>query len=160
MSRWLNTILLLCCWPAWAQVISVAPQYEQRYERILEELRCLVCQNQTVAESASDLANDLRLEVKAMLESGSSDQQILDFMSDRYGDFVLYKPPLKARTLLLWFGPFGLLMGGLLMAFFIVRKRAQETSCRQLNQRDKARLQKLLDDNDRHSDKNRRGETP
>ena len=156
MNRWLNMILLLwCCCPAQAQVINVAPQYEQRYEKILEELRCLVCQNQTVAESSSDLANDLRLEVKAMLEAGSSDQQIMDFMSDRYGDFVLYRPPLKARTLLLWLSPFGLLTGGLLMAFFIVRKRAQETPGGQLNQHDKERLQNLL--NDGHGGKNQSG---
>lgn len=157
MNRCLKMILLLwwCC-SAQAQVISVAPQYQQRYENILEELRCLVCQNQTVAESSSDLANDLRLEVKAMLEAGSSDQQIMDFMSDRYGDFVLYRPPLKARTLLLWLSPFGLLAGGLLMAFLIVRKRARATPGGPLDRRDKERLQHLL--NDRHGGKHQPGE--
>ena len=131
-----------------AEIISVAPEYEERYEEILEELRCLVCQNQTVAESASDLANDLRVEVKEMLERGSSDQEILDFMSDRYGDFVLYRPPVKSHTLLLWIGPFLFLVGGVIIVIAMVRKRSKSISADTLNEQDKQRLQNLLHTDD------------
>ena len=127
-----------------AEMITVAPEYEERYEDILEELRCLVCQNQTVAESASDLANDLRVEVKEMLENGSSDQEILDFMSDRYGDFVLYRPPIKTHTLLLWLGPFLFLIGGIVIAIGMIRKRSKSIPADTLNEEDKERLQSLL----------------
>ena len=129
-------------------MITVAPEYEERYEDILEELRCLVCQNQTVAESASDLANDLRVEVKEMLENGSSDQEILDFMSDRYGDFVLYRPPIKTHTLLLWLGPFLFLIGGIVIAIGMIRKRSKSIPADTLNEEDKERLQSLLHTDD------------
>jgi len=95
-----------------AEPITVAPQYEQRYSSILGELRCLVCQNQTIAESNADLAIDLRVEVKNMLEKGATDSEIIDFMANRYGDFILYRPQLKPRTYPLWFGPFLLLACG------------------------------------------------
>ena len=131
-----------------AEVITVAPEYESRYHDILEELRCLVCQNQTLADSGSELATDLRVEVKQMLEQGSTDQEILKFMSDRYGDFVLYKPPVKPRTLLLWFGPFLLLAGGIIAALSIVRKRAITESFDELGESEKQRIQKILDKDD------------
>ncbi|MEM9103970.1 MAG: cytochrome c-type biogenesis protein, partial [Pseudomonadota bacterium] len=111
--------------PLLANVITVAPEYEDRYQHILGKLRCLVCQNQSIADSPSDLAVDFRIEVKDMLENGSSDQEILDFMSDRYGDFVLYDPPVKPHTWLLWAGPFLFLIGGVIAAIGIVRKRAE-----------------------------------
>lgn len=129
-----------------AGFITVAPEYEERYEKLLSELRCLVCQNQTVAESPAGLADDFRLEVKDMLERGASDQEILDFMSDRYGDFVLYNPPVKARTYLLWVGPFVLLIGGVLIAIFLVRQRATTATNNELSDQDKQRLQALLDE--------------
>ncbi len=128
-----------------AEIISVAPEYQQRYEHILSELRCLVCQNQTVAESSSDLANDLRLEVKEMLERGVTDQEILKFMSDRYGDFVLYNPPVKPRTYLLWVGPFVLLFGGIVFALMLVKRRSEKISDRTLNDDEKQRLKNILD---------------
>lgn len=149
MNKWLHTVLLIfCCASVSAEVISVAPEHEERFESILEELRCLVCQNQTVAESSSDLANDLRIEVKEMLEKGASDQEILDFMSDRYGDFVLYKPPVKPRTLLLWLGPFVLLVGGVLIVILMIKKRSQESSPKPLDENDRERLKRLLDEDD------------
>jgi len=89
------------------------PELDQRMVRLTEELRCLVCQNQTIAESHADLAMDLKKEVHDKLEQGLSDQEIIDFMVQRYGDFVLYRPPVKGITWLLWFGPFGLLIGAL-----------------------------------------------
>ena len=83
-----------------AEPITVAPEYEDRYQSLLNELRCLVCQNQTIAESDADLAKDLRTEVKKMLEEGATDSEIIEFMANRYGDFVLYKPVVKPKTYL------------------------------------------------------------
>ncbi|MEM8843781.1 MAG: cytochrome c-type biogenesis protein, partial [Pseudomonadota bacterium] len=118
-------LFIVISYPLSADVITVAPEYEDRYQDILAKLRCLVCQNQSIADSPSDLAVDFRIEVKDMLENGSSDQEILDFMSDRYGDFVLYDPPVKPHTWLLWAGPFLFLIGGVIAAIGIVRKRAE-----------------------------------
>lgn len=148
MKKILFLFIALCA-PLGANVITVAPEYEQRYQHILEQLRCLVCQNQTVADSPSDLAVDFRIGVKEMLEQGKSDQEILDFMSDRYGDFVLYDPPVKPHTWLLWAGPFLILIGGVVAAIGIVRKRATEVQNDPLNEQDKQRLHDLLD-NDNH----------
>ena len=113
-------------------------------------LLCLAgCQNQTLADSSSELANDLRIEVKEMLEQGKSNQEILDFMSARYGDFVLYKPPVKPHTWLLWVGPFLFLIGGIVAVIGMVRKRADEIPNDPLNEQDKKRLHDLLEnDND------------
>jgi len=96
---------------------------ERRYRDLIEELRCLVCQNQNLADSNADLARDLRDEVHAMLRAGRSDQEILAFMVDRYGDFVLYRPPLKPATALLWFGPFVLAAAALAWLVVQVRRR-------------------------------------
>lgn len=142
-------LLVLNAYIVCAEVISVSPEHEQRFESILSELRCLVCQNQTIAESSSDLANDLRVEVKEMIEGGSTDQEILDFMSDRYGDFVLYNPPVKPRTLLLWVGPFFLMIMGVSIAIMLVRKRSQNVTSSTLTEDDKKRLHDLLDNNDK-----------
>ncbi len=90
-------------------------QVEIRLKALSEELRCLVCQNQTLSDSSADLAVDLRNQVKAMIEQGQSDDQIRRYMVDRYGDFVLFKPPVQANTWLLWFGPFVLLLFGALI---------------------------------------------
>jgi cytochrome c-type biogenesis protein CcmH len=131
-----------------AQVVTVSPEYEERYEHLLSELRCLVCQNQTVAESPADLSNDLRIEVKEMLERGATDQEVLDFMSDRYGDFVLYNPPVKPRTYLLWVGPFVLLIGAVMYALLLVNKRSKTVVDKDLNDSEKQRLKNLLDKED------------
>jgi cytochrome c-type biogenesis protein CcmH len=98
---------------------------EARVHSITAELRCLVCQNQTVADSTSDLANDLRREVRKQLASGASDQAVLDFMTQRYGDFVLYRPPMKGSTALLWAGPGVMLVGGLSALAFVLRRRSR-----------------------------------
>ena len=126
-----------------AQLITVEPQYQQRYHAILEELRCLVCQNQTLADSSSELATDLRVQVKTMLEDGASDQEILDFMSARYGDFVLYNPPVKSHTLFLWLGPFILLFIGLTATLVVVNKRSK--SEQSISDEDQKRIRELLD---------------
>lgn len=90
-----------------------AAALDRRVQHVTEELRCLVCQNQTIADSHAELAVMLKKQVRTMLEQGKSDQEAIDFMVQRYGDFVLYRPPVKRATWLLWFGPFLLLAGGL-----------------------------------------------
>jgi cytochrome c-type biogenesis protein CcmH len=96
-----------------AKPVAADPVLEQRVHALTEELRCLVCQNQTIADSHADLAIDLKNQVREKLKQGMSDKDIIDYMVQRYGDFVLYRPPVKSTTWLLWFGPFLLLIGGL-----------------------------------------------
>src|ERR1041384_4445209 len=88
------------------------PQIAARMKNLSEQLRCLVCQNETLADSRADLAEDLRKQIREQMKAGKSDKEIIAFLTDRYGDFVLYKPPVKTTTYLLWFGPFALLIGG------------------------------------------------
>jgi cytochrome c-type biogenesis protein CcmH len=102
---------------------SSDPAIEARMQHIANELRCLVCQNQTIADSNADLAADLREQVRGLLRSGQSDEQIIKYMTDRYGDFVLYRPPVKATTWLLWFGPGVLVLGGLAALLLVLRRR-------------------------------------
>ena len=99
------------------------PVLEERMLAITRELRCLVCQNQTIADSTSDLAQDLRAQVRELLRRGDSDAQIRTYMTDRYGDFVLYRPPLKPTTLALWFGPLALLAVGFGVLVIVLRRR-------------------------------------
>ena len=106
-----------------AENLAANPALEARVMMIATELRCLVCQNQTIADSHADLAIDLRNQIRAMIERGQSDDQIRNYMTERYGDFVLYKPPFKPTTLLLWVGPPLLLAGALAGLFFALRRR-------------------------------------
>lgn len=99
------------------------PVLEKRVTGLSELLRCLVCQNQTIADSHAELAIDLKNQIREKMKAGESDKQIVDFMVARYGDFVLYKPPVKATTVILWAGPFVLLLAGLGLLFAKVRKR-------------------------------------
>jgi cytochrome c-type biogenesis protein CcmH len=101
------------------------PALEARMVRITGELRCLVCQNQTIADSHADLAVDLRNQVREQLRAGRTDAQIVDYMTARYGDFVLYRPPFKATTVLLWLGPALMLGGGLAVLALVLRRRAR-----------------------------------
>jgi len=100
-------------------------QQEERFNHLTRELRCLVCQNQNLADSDAQLAHDLRSEVHEMLLAGKSDDEIKQFMVDRYGDFVLYRPPVQENTFLLWVAPIALLLGGALVLFTIIRKRTR-----------------------------------
>lgn len=93
--------------------VAENPELEKHVQAISEELRCLVCQNQTIADSHADLAIDLKNQVRDMLAQGKSNKEVTDYMVQRYGDFVLYRPPVKTTTWLLWFGPFLLLLGGI-----------------------------------------------
>ena len=106
------------------------PVLEARVLRISAELRCLVCQNQTIADSHADLAQDLRRQVREMLVRGDSDQQVIDYMTARYGDFVLYRPPFKATTALLWIGPLLLLLGGITTLVLVLRRRSRMSADR------------------------------
>ena len=118
----------------------------ERYKTLIAELRCLVCQNQNIADSDADLASDLRREVHRMIVEGKSDEAIIDFMVTRYGDFVLYRPPLKAKTVLLWGAPFVLGIGGVVLLLLQLRRRhADSTSAAPLDAEERARLQSLLD---------------
>jgi cytochrome c-type biogenesis protein CcmH len=105
--------------------VATDPVLEARLIRITAELRCLVCQNQTIADSHSGLAEDLRREVREQLKKGASDEQVVQFMTDRYGDFVRYRPPFKAATALLWIGPAALLVIGLGGLAIVLRRRAK-----------------------------------
>ncbi len=108
-----------------ARPTAADPALEARMLAIAGELRCLVCQNQTIADSHADLAVDLRQEVREMLQKGETPEQIRKYMTDRYGDFVLYRPPLKASTAALWLGPAVLLAVALLALVLVIRKRAR-----------------------------------
>ena len=101
------------------------PALQARYEKLIRELRCLQCQNQSIADSNAWLATDLRTQVRDMLLAGQSDQEIYDYMTARYGDFVLYRPPLNQKTWLLWFSPALLLLVGLLVLIRVVIKRSR-----------------------------------
>ncbi len=110
-------------WSMTPHAEALTAAQEARYRTLIHELRCLVCQNQTIADSNADLATDLREQVHQRIAAGQSDDQIRRYVTDRYGDFVLYKPPMSARTVLLWVGPFVLLLGALLFAVRFVRRR-------------------------------------
>ena len=99
------------------------PKQQESYETLTKELRCLVCQNQTIADSNAELAGDLRRQVYEMLQQGKSEQEIIRFMTDRYGDFVLYKPPFEGKTSILWIAPVAFLLMGLITVFFVIRRK-------------------------------------
>ena len=118
---------------------------EQHFKDLIEELRCLVCQNQSLADSDAELAHDLRAEVYGMIQEGKTDAEIVEFLVDRYGDFVLYNPPIKPSTYLLWFGPFVLLAIAALLLLRSIR-RQQKTSSNEISTEERARLDALLGD--------------
>ncbi|HSA60768.1 MAG TPA: cytochrome c-type biogenesis protein [Nitrospiraceae bacterium] len=126
--RWLALIVLLTPglgWAGEAKLLAGDPAAEARLKHLAVELRCLVCQNQTLADSNAPLAEDLRREVREMIAKNMSDEEIIDFLVQRYGDFVLYRPPWKATTTLLWVGPFLLLGAGAAALVVALRRRAQ-----------------------------------
>jgi len=123
-----------------------SPEQERRYQVLIDELRCLVCQNQNLADSNADLAQDLRNRTYKMIRQGRSDDEILDYMVARYGDFVLYKPPVKAATLLLWYGPIVILLAALFM-FWRSSRRKSDVSLAALSDSQRRKVkQQLLDD--------------
>jgi len=118
---------------------------KQHFKDLIGQLRCLVCQNETLADSDADLAHDLRAEVYEMMTSGKSDQEVIDFLVNRYGDFVLYKPPVKPSTYLIWYGPFVLLViAALLLLRAVGRQRQVQEPA--ISAEDSKRLERLLGD--------------
>ncbi len=118
---------------------------EKRMVVISEELRCLVCQNESLAASRADLAQDLRREIREQIAQGKSDKEILDFMTGRYGDFVRYRPPLKGTTFLLWFGPFVLLVVGVLALVLVLRRRGKRVVEASLSAEEQRKVDALLE---------------
>jgi cytochrome c-type biogenesis protein CcmH len=152
MKRWITAALLTLGLATVAHAAIDAYEFRDdaeraRYAELTKELRCPKCQNQDIADSNAPIAADLRKEIFRMLGEGQSNQQIIDFMVDRYGDFVRYKPALNSSTWLLWFGPAGLLIGGLLViGVIVVRRRGQGRNMSDaLSDEERQRLAHLLD---------------
>ena len=142
----LSAMLSLGC-PAWAGEAKPAaedPVLEARVNALADELRCLVCQNQTLADSNAPLAVDLRNQIRERLRQGASERDIIGFMVDRYGDFVLYRPPFKATTLLLWAGPMLLVIAGLAALYYRLARRRREVGKPVLSGAERARAAALL----------------
>lgn len=148
MKKWLLLVVcygwLACGWAGEARPIADDPVLEQRMTGLAEKLRCLVCQNESLAGSRAGLAEDLRREIRARMREGLSDDEVIEFLVNRYGDFVLYDPPVKGKTFLLWFGPFLLLLaaGGALLN--VLRQRRQQPAPGVLSEADRARARALL----------------
>ena len=129
-----------------APTVAADPLLERRAMALAEELRCLVCQNQTIPDSHAELAVDLKNQIREKLKAGMSEAQIIDYMVARYGDFVLYRPPVKATTLPLWIGPFALLFAALAGLYYYIVRRRRSTPAQPLSEAEQARVRALLDD--------------
>jgi len=123
LRRWLACLVVACPLLGQGAPSSADAALELRVQHVAEQLRCLVCQNQTIADSHAQLALDLKKEARTQLARGRSEQDVVEFMVQRYGDFVLYRPPFKAVTWLLWLGPFALLAAALMALFYQLRQR-------------------------------------
>ena len=147
MRRMTALLLMLLALPAYANDAAPAapdPGLEQRVMRLTTELRCLVCQNQSLADSHADLAIDLKNQVRSQMQAGKSDAEIREYMVARYGDFVLYRPPLKPTTALLWAGPFLLLAGGGLALGLYLRRRREHLTEGELTPEQRVHAEALL----------------
>jgi cytochrome c-type biogenesis protein CcmH len=150
MNKLIFALLLLLPASAFAgeaKDLAQDPVVEKRMIGLAENLRCLVCQNESLASSHAELAEDLRREVREQIRMGKSDKEILDYLVARYGDFVLYDPPVKSYTVLLWFGPFALFLVGGGILFYQVRKRRETVPDAQLTDEAAKRAEALLNDN-------------
>ncbi|NWG30325.1 MAG: cytochrome c-type biogenesis protein CcmH [Rhodocyclaceae bacterium] len=130
-----------------AAPLAEDPAVEQRMVKITEELRCLVCQNESLAGSQADLAKDLREEVRGLIKAGKSDDEVREFLVSRYGDFVLYRPQVKPVTYLLWGGPFLLLIAGIVALVRYLRRRNRQLTETPLSEEERQRAEALLKDN-------------
>jgi cytochrome c-type biogenesis protein CcmH len=151
MKRLLASLLLALAvasgWAKEAEPLADDPVVEQRLINIAEEMRCLVCQNESLAASRADLAVDLRKELREQIRLGRSDDEIRDFMVSRYGDFVLYRPRVKPVTWLLWIGPFVLMIGGIVVLMMYLRRRSRATAqAATLSQDEASRAEALLNE--------------
>lgn len=149
MKRLLLMLLLGVAAVAQATTIETyrfeSPGQEATYKKMIAELRCLVCQNQNLADSNAELAQDLRRKTYEMVSAGKNEQEIVSYMVDRYGDFVLYRPPVKGITLFLWVGPFVLLAAGLLVLLRVVRQRSRTQAADELTEAQRAKAHRLLE---------------
>lgn len=127
-----------------AQPVTDEAVVEQRLAKLSHELRCLQCRNQTLAESPAGLAEDLRREIRVQIRAGKSDQEIIAFLTQRYGDFILYKPRVTATTYLLWFGPFLLLLAGMFILFRYIKQRRDSITEQPMTDDDHRRAEELL----------------
>ena len=134
-----------------AKPVAEDPVLEQRMIALSEDLRCLVCQNESLAGSRADLAQDLRQEIREQMRAGKSDEQVVDYLTQRYGDFVLYKPPVKPLTWLLWFGPFALLIGAVGGLYAYIKRRGNRLADESLSEEEKKRMADLLGNNGNES---------
>jgi len=152
MKRWLLVLsiflLPLVAGAEEAKPLAEDPVLEQRMIKLSEDLRCLVCQNESLAGSHADLAQDLRREIREQMRSGKNDEQVIEYLTQRYGDFVLYKPPVKPLTWLLWFGPF-LLLGGAVVGLVVYLKRRGAKVDDTLSDEERQRVAALLDDEEK-----------
>ena len=127
-----------------AQPLATDPVLEERVMKLSKELRCLVCQNETLADSRADLAVDLRGQIREQMKAGKSDKEIIAYLTQRYGKFILYNPPVDPTTYLLWFGPFVLLLAGLSVLFRYLKRRRELIVDRPLSADDHLRAETLL----------------
>lgn len=130
-----------------AKPLAEDPVTEQRMIGLSENLRCLVCQNESLAGSRADLAQDLRQEIREQIRAGKSDKEVVGYLTQRYGDFVLYKPPVKPLTWLLWFGPFALLIGAVAGLYAYIKRRGNRPVDAPLSAEEKKRVEALLGNN-------------
>tara|TARA_R110000850_G_scaffold91742_10_gene194589 strand:- start:26324 stop:26788 length:465 start_codon:yes stop_codon:yes gene_type:complete len=151
MNRIAVVFSLLLGWSLMFPVLALSPpetplsgEQQQRYRALIQELRCLVCQNQSIADSNADLALDLRAQVHQRIVAGESDAEIRRYVTDRYGEFVLYKPPMNMRNLLLWAGPFLLLIIGATLVFRRLSRPANYGESKPVVNREQ--LRKLLEE--------------
>ena len=148
--RFVFALLMLCCGaiPVRAEQARPSaedPVLEERVMNLSRELRCLVCQNETLADSRAELAVDLRNQIREQMKAGKSDQEILQFLTARYGDFVLYRPRVRPVTYLLWFGPFIVLLAGLVILFKYVRRRRDVIVEKPLSTSERGQAEALLE---------------
>jgi cytochrome c-type biogenesis protein CcmH len=156
MRRLAVLICLVLCTFAWAEEAKLDAAGEERVKTLAHELRCLVCQNQTIADSNADLAIDLRTQIREQIQAGKTDQQIKDYMVARYGDFVLYRPPVQSNTVLLWVAPFVLLVGGVGFLFWHLSKRRKLTGAQQFSADDLQRADALLENSSTNEPSNKK----
>ena len=131
-----------------------SPETEKVFHKLSEELRCLVCQNQNIAESNAELAKDLRLQIYTMLQKGQTEDEIVDFMVERYGDYVLYRPPFKPMTWLLWFGPLMIFALGIFFAMRFMKSQSLQSQPESLSEEEIERVKSLHADlNEEQGDK-------
>jgi cytochrome c-type biogenesis protein CcmH len=135
---------LLLCAAINAMAVVQDSEIEQRVVVLSRQLRCLVCQNETLADSRADLASDLRNQIREQMEAGKTDREIIKFLTDRYGDFVLYRPPIKPTTYVLWFGPFLLFIGGFVTLYRCLTLRSSLLKDRTPSAEERKRAAKLL----------------